>query len=436
MMSMQESGIAHGLPRTIHRPHSGAESGLQTVRVGRPKVRILRIVIGLGLFGLPAWFLLPGVWTVRSSQAIVNAQVITLTSPIKGVVTLPPPPLRQLVSEGSVLLRIDSPMVDRKQLEEMQAEVAGLTERVAAMKQQLGKVESLKRELATSFQNYKDSMVRRISHELEEARSEAEAAVAALSQRKSEESEEQAIWRRGFGSRRELSKSRFAAKISSKTVNRANAAVARLADQLESMKNGIFTGPGDSRNDVPYSRQRMHEITLQQLSDEARLRENQARITELDSQIKVEVERVRLRASYEVKAPVNGIMWRQFIASGSPVAPQTELLQIVDVSTVFIDAALNEKFADDVKPGDKVMIRLIGSDLEIPGTIRYVVGEGLQREDRTLAAEPPKDGQHQVHAIIDFDNTSSGARDFNQFYVGRRVDVRFPDVAKSVLRLW
>jgi hypothetical protein len=52
-----------------------------------------------------------------------------------------------------------------------------------------------------------------------------------------------------------------------------------------------------------------------------------------------------------------------------------------------------------------------------------------------LAAEAPRNGRHDVHAIIDFDKSSAGAGDFNQYHVGRRVEVRFPDVARSVLRL-
>jgi multidrug resistance efflux pump len=396
---------------------------------------MVRTVIGPGLLGLPAWFLMPGLWTVTSNQAIVNAQLITLTSPIEGVVTFPPPPLGQHVSEGSVLLRIEAPRVDRKHLDELRTEVATLTERAAALKEQLKRTLALKTELRASFENYKDSMVRRLSHELVETRSEAAAAVATHRQRESEASEEEALMQRGFSSQRELRESRFMAEIAGRNAERANAALARVNDQLIAMRNGVFTGPGDSRNDVPYSQQRLHEITLQEQIDEGRLRESQARLTRLQTEITHEAERVTQRTSFQAKAPLNGIIWRHFVASGSSVAPQTELLQIADTSTAFVDASFNEKFGDELKPGDRVTIHLPGSDIEVPGKIRYLVGGGVPREDRTLAAELPKTGEKEVHGIIDFDRVSSRAEDVRQFLVGRRAEVRFPELAKSVLRL-
>jgi multidrug resistance efflux pump len=222
--------------------------------------------------------------------------------------------------------------------------------------------------------------------------------------------------------------------ISQRSLQRAGEAVARLTDQLDAMRKGTFTGPGDSRNDVPYSRQRIHEVTLQQLAEEARLREHQARIVELERRIASEQERLEKRSGSDVKAPVRGILWRQLVAPGSPVMQRTELLQLVDVSTLFVDATVNVKFADRIHPSDPVLVRLVGSDLEMRGTVRHVAGEGTLREDRSLAVQCAEESRHQVHVVIDL-GTVPGGGDSNQFYVGRRVEVDFPNVAGSVLGL-
>ena len=397
--------------------------------------RFLRFVIGACLLGLPSWFLMPRLWTITSAQAVVNAHVITLTSPIEGVVTVPPPQLGRLVTQGSVLLQIDAPMVDQGKIEELETESATLVGRVGALKQHSAKTEALKNELLISLNNYKDSMVRRVAHELEEARSEAEAADASLRQRASEEAEEQVRSRRGLGSLHELNLARFTAEIASKNAARATTAVTRLADQLESMKRGVFTGPGDSRNDVPYSQQRIHELTVQQLDDDARIQENQARITQLQKQIESETKRAKRRSSYQLKAPVDGIVWRHFVTQDGTVGPQTKLMQIIITSSVFLDATLNEKYADDIRPGDMVAIRLIGADGETPGTVKYILGADVLGEDETLATDAPKASRHEVHVIIQFDKALTGAEDFNQSFVGRRAEVRFPGLTMSVLRM-
>jgi len=387
------------------------------------------------MLGLPIWFLMPGLWMITSAQAVVNAHVITLTSPIEGVVTQSPPPLGRLVAQGSLLLQIESPMVNQGKIDELKTEVASLVGRVEALKQHRAKTEILKSELLVGYNSYKESMVRRVEHELAEARSEAEAADAMLRQRVSEGSEEQALSRRGMASQRELNMTRFTAEIASKNAARASTAVTRLSDQLESIKKGVFTGPGDSRNDVPYSQQRIHELTVQQLDDDARIRENQSRIPHLESQIESETKRSKLKSSYQLKAPIDGIVWRHFVAQDSAVGLQTRLMQLIITSSVFIDATLNEKYADDIRPGDKVIVRLIGADIETTGTVKYILGADVLGEDETLATEAPRAGRHEVHAIIAFDKAPSGADDFNQSFVGRRAEVRFPGITRSVLRM-
>jgi multidrug resistance efflux pump len=426
---------AAGTTRRIDRVDAAPESEPAAARPRRGAGRALRTIIGVALLCIPGWFLMPALWTISSAQAIVNAQVITLSSPIEGVVTLAPPPSGSLVAQGSLLLQIDSPVPDEKHLDELKTELKTLTERVAALKQHLAQIETLKRELLTSFDKYKDSMITRIADELAEAKSEGQAAEAELRLRDFEVAREEALDRRGFGRPNELKETRFAAEVTDKKVARCRAAVARLSHQIESIKNGVFTGPGDSRNDVPYSRQRAHELTVQQLDDEAAIREHQARLGRLEEQIASEAERLRQQSSHQLTAPVDGIVWRPFVAAGCSVGPQTELLQIVDTSTIFIDAKLNEKYADDVRPGDKVVVRLTGSDIEVPGTVRQVVGEVLSAEDRTRAVEAVKTTTgHYVHVIVDFDKTAAGASEFNQCLIGRRAEVRFPELARSLFR--
>ncbi len=250
MIFVHKGPVTKGLPLSSNRPIADSESGTSTAPSRWRTGRLLRFLIGASLLGLPVWLLMPGLWTITSVQAVVNSHVITLTSPIEGLVTQPPPPLGRLVAQGTELLQIDSPPVDEGKIDDLKTELAILVGRAAALKQHRAKTEALKKELLTGFNNYKDSMVHRVAHELEEAKSEAEAAEAALRQRVSEENEEQVRWRRGLGSMRELNLARFTAEIASKNAARATTAVTRLADQLESMKRGVFTGPGDSRNVV------------------------------------------------------------------------------------------------------------------------------------------------------------------------------------------
>jgi multidrug resistance efflux pump len=381
---------------------------------------------------------MPSLWRVTSTQGVVNGHVIIMTSPIDGIVTLAPPPVMQAVTAGSTLVRIDTAIVDRRRLEELETDAATLTERVAALKDRIRAAELLEDELQASYQGYQDSMVRRVSHELEEARTAATAASVSSDQRASEERQERALFRRGFSSLREFSRMKSAAAVARAEAAGASATAARLAGQLESIKGGIFTGPGDSRNDVPYSRQRIHEIAMQRLHDESEIREQTVRIAQLNRQIHDESERVQRRSSYQLDAPVEGIIWHRSVAAGSPVGPQAELLRLVDRSTLFVDATLRARYIDDIRPGDRVVIRAVGSAVETAGRIRYILGESAL--DRSAAVDVPRSDPYEVHVIIDFSRDSAsagegtGAGALDAFPVGQRVDVDFPGASPSALR--
>jgi multidrug resistance efflux pump len=171
------------------------------------------------------------------------------------------------------------------------------------------------------------------------------------------------------------------------------------------------------------------------LDDDAKIQESQARISHLENQIESVTRRAKAQSSYQLKAPIDGIVWRHFVAQNSAVGPQTRLLQLIVTSSVFIDATLNDKYADNIRPGDRVLVRLIGTDAETPAKVKYIQGGDVQGEDETLATEAPKAGRHEVHVIITLDRDFAGADDFNQGFVGRRAEVRFPGITRSVLRI-
>jgi multidrug resistance efflux pump len=391
-------------------------------RIGRP----IRIVFGFGFIALSGWVLTPRFWNITSTQAVVNARIISLSAPIAGTVTLSSPPVGQAVTAGSTLLRIDDVLTERGHLEELKSEAASLSERVAALQEHHSKMEKLKEQLALSARNYHDATIRRIEHELEEARAAAASADAMLRQHQDEMERSQAIFQRGFGSRREMITAQLAVEAAQFSADQAKAAVARISDQLASVKKGTFIGLGDGRNDVTYSQQRIHEIVIQQLHDRAQIQEHSVRIAQIKRQLQVEEERVQRRTSFSLKAPIDGIVWRRFVSTGSAVASHTELMQLLDPSDLFVGAIIHEDYLDEIQPGDKVSIKLMGSRAEVPGVVNYVLGRGIVRDDRMLAAAMPQPGTKEILVIVTFERASDMIDSFRQYHIGQRAEIILP----------
>ena len=114
--------------------------------------------------------------------------------------------------------------------------------------------------------------------------------------------------------------------------------------------------------------------------------------------------RPRRRSSYQLKAPIDGIVWRHFVAQDSAVGPQTKLVQMHHHLVRLRRCESPEKYADDIRPGDKVMVRLIGSDVESPGTVEVLSSARTSWERMTRwPPQVPEASRHEIHVIVDLD---------------------------------
>ena len=182
--------------------------------------------------------------------------------------------------------------------------------------------------------------------------------------------------------------------------------------------------------------QRMHEIDIRQHYIQAKIQEFAARGAQVQKQLRIEDERLQRQARCCLKAPIDGIIWRRPLAGGGTVTRQKPVLELLDTSDIFVDALVNEKHFGDIRPGDKVVVKLIGSHTEVAGTVRDVLGRVALADDHTLAAEVPKLGKHEVHVIVTFDDGPPRSDHFHPHHIGQPVEVRFTSSASFLKQLW
>jgi multidrug resistance efflux pump len=403
--------------------------------------RVLRRLLGLGLFSLggwlvSAWLLWPGLWSITSSKAVVTARILTLHSPIEGSVSTPPPPVGKAVAAGTPLLQVENALVDTSHLEELKTEAAALAERVAALKVQQRDLEVLKERLATDASRYHQAAVGRLERQVQEAKAAAAATEAIRKQRAYRKGQlAQLVRDRSVGTL-EMVTAELEADAAQGRADQAHAAVQRLAEELEAVRGGGFAGLGEGRADVPYSQQRVHDIALRQHDLAARLQEHSVRHAQVQRQLHIEAERLQRQAAAWIYAPIDGVVWRRPAVRGAAVTRQTELVQLLDASEIFVDALVSESYFGALRPGDPVVIRLIGSHAEVAGVVRDVLGQAAPAEDRTLAAQPPKAGQHEIHVLVAFADGPPNTDHFHPHHIGQPAEVRFVHSTGLLRRLW
>jgi multidrug resistance efflux pump len=423
------------------------EAATREVKVDTPSRgdllrRRIRVGLGMSLLSVSGWLMLswllsPSMWSITSSQAVVNARIMTLYAPIEGMIATPPPAVGKAIEGESLLVEINNPLADNSRREELKTEAASLDERVAALKKQYAVLETLKNKLAASASRYQEAAVRRLERQIDEAKSTAAAAEAFLQQRRYKQNQVSKLYsERGATTQSEVVTARLAAEAAQNKAEQSQLTVRRLTDELEFVRQGNYIGPGDGRNDVPYSMQRMHEIDIRQHDIQAKIQEFAARATQVQKQLRIEGERLERQARCQLKAPIDGIVWRRPMAGGATVTRQTPVLELLDTSDIFVDALVSEKHFGDIRPGDKVVIKLIGSHAEVGGTVRDVLGKVALADDHTLAAEVPKLGKHEVHVIVTFDDGPPRSDYFHPHHIGQPVEVRFTTSATFLKQLW
>ena len=145
-------------------------------------------------------------------------------------------------------------------------------------------------------------------------------------------------------------------------------------------------------------------------------------------QVDEEQTRLNKNQQYTVISPVNGIVWRVIKQPNAPLVINSEIIQLLDCDSVFLDVVVSERYYSSLIPGTTVSYRLYGDDDSKTGVIDSVQGSGIIDHDTTQSATLDVDGEKEFRINIkinqkDIDKTSN-----NYCQVGRRVIVKFPRI--------
>src|SRR5579883_2463263 len=171
--------------------------------------RAARLGLGLSCLGFAALTLMPSPFTLDSGQAVVNAPLLTLRSPIAGTVHFAPADSAGSRSGEPGEIQVDAHLADDSRLDQLRVELAGLRGRVELQRQQLGTMEALSAELAASARKYREVAIRRLELQREAAKSSVAQTEAVRGQRDYEQKVSERLVASGSVSGLEFVSNRF-----------------------------------------------------------------------------------------------------------------------------------------------------------------------------------------------------------------------------------
>ncbi len=106
-------------------------------------------------------------------------------------------------------------------------------------------------------------------------------------------------------------------------------------------------------------------------------------LTELNT-LKAEEQLIRVQVEKtEIKAPFDGTIGLRYGSEGSFVTSSDRLATLQDLGLLKIDFSIPEKYARQVKPGDKIVFTVAGSERKFSGTV-FAVEPKVDPTTRTL----------------------------------------------------
>lgn len=397
----------------INKPHKFSPS------------QILRISVGIGLLIIVGVIYIPYALFTYSSHAVVSARIVTLTTPIDGMVAKAPPPAGTELHAGDVIAKFVNTTVDRSTVGQLNVEKASLERLIQGLNQQKINLNKFVKELEGNKIKYTDARKSQSNYEIDQAKKRYEELLASVSENSRLLNRRQHLYKSGNMSVTNLDNTFFSTERATKSAEQAKTEWDRLMAERKNLDNDIFVNQ-DGRSEVIYHDQRRDEIRISIEEIDARLGENESRLVAINERIRIEESRLSGLEAREIVASGNSVILHSYIMEGSHVDEKTKIVDIIDCSKVFVDATINGMYFEKIKIGERVDVTLEGTPKKLHGTVIHLRGGATFAEpEKNIAGVAPLRRPHEMQVLIqiDPDDLYNTAQDY--CYVGRTAEVIF-----------
>lgn len=339
-------------------------------------MRIGRLLAGAIIILSALWIIIGEQITGVSSDAVVNARLSTVRSPIAGTLEMPWRPLGSRVATDEVLVTVADPLVDTIRLRDLELErLLALAERVS-LERRLEAVGNAVETLSDRLEVYREQRLRDLKTRLARARER----VALLGGT-------------GLAPAVLRSESGLSGSASDVPVDADTTALSFALQDVETLEivlaaaiQGVFLG--DGYNDAPFSEQKLVDRQAEADALSVELTQTEDRIAAIDTRIAAERRRTNLLASATLPAPTDGILWEVLASDREVVQRGQDVLKIMDCDSALVTLSVPDTVYNRLRVGQSAKFRLNQTNKLYDGTITRIAGSGAETIYRNLAVAP------------------------------------------------
>jgi multidrug resistance efflux pump len=390
-----------------------------------------KLLAGLGVLGIGLYGVFSEQNYVSATNAVVSAYVVSVRTPIDGIVAGLPTAAGVYVHEGEILGEVENPRTDQQHLENLRVMEERTQSEAGAISVEQEELEKQRRELQWRASTYAKAVSERLQVKIKEDEGLLLAKLAEAKQSKRDLERGHQLRASGINSDAEVDKLETQNEIAQREAEAQQAALSATRTEAEAARKGIFIEPGE--NEIGYSRQRSDEIQL-------RLAEVNRNLTALKTQAVAAEEQLRKETHYadlmykaDLVSPISGLLWRLDAMNGERVATGDTVGEYVECRQSFVLAEIPQDRVPEIAVGAEARVKLSGEIEERVGTIVSVNGDPQKDGNQKLAAVPFRDTKEQMAMVrveLNADSTQS------ECIVGRTARVLLATRRSNLLSKW
>ncbi|SDH61870.1 HlyD family efflux transporter periplasmic adaptor subunit [Alloyangia pacifica] len=342
-------------------------------------MKYTRLIIGIAAILLTLWVIVGEQMTAASANAVVNAPVVTLRSPIAGEIELQGHALGGRLAQDELLATISDPRADSTRLNDLQFELDSVDAENTRLQGEISALSKSRDALAQRTAAFTSARSEELEAELAEAKvrvellesGEADTAATALADAVQVEQSR----RPGEPNTRDLA------------LSHARERVQTLQIALDALQSGVFLG--DGYNDAPFSEQRRIQLDAEIAQLGSARSEASARRAALERRIARARQTIGLNSRVELRAPSREMLyWEVLQADTVDVQRGDPVLRLVDCGQSIVTLSVTERVFNTLRVGQDASFRFTGQSKLYPATVGRLAGSGARTVYANLAIAP------------------------------------------------
>jgi multidrug resistance efflux pump len=384
--------------------------------------RFVRVSLAAILIGAAIWTFSPYVTHRVAASAFVNSQLLRVTAPFSGQVSQLTPRKGMFLDTTQSLTIVEPISPDKRHLQDLELQFALAKGAGELARQQLQEITKLDEELGKRIEAYQLARIEQIDHEAKEAEAERAGCIAELRQRHDVVSRFGELVENGLASQIRTAEAQALQQVTSTRCDIMEARMSRIKVELDAARKGLFLREGSS--DVPYSQQQRDRVALRRQELEAQALQEAARSSQLAADISAERDRTTHLDNYQVVLPAGHVVWSTAASPGSSVTEGQTILDLADCEHRFVAVEIPERDFEQISMGERVAVRLLGSDEWREGRIQQVRGSAARADDLLFAAQVPSSGPGTITVEVSLPPEDAQTDGANFCGIGRLAEVR------------